>query len=220
MKTPYLGFCALLACLMAGQASTCHAQAIPPPGHYQVDMTSTFRWVVPTGVTERVEQNDGATGRSTVTTTSSSTPQPVVTVYPGSGPHHECQKAGKPIVAGNCVAKLETHDDVATSTFTCEGQAQQLEFRKISAGVWEKRLKISPARNAAPMALPPQVAAAMAPVIEKMEARARTAPPQEAAELREQIAAIRNGGAAASAGPDVENVQRWTLISNHCPDSK
>jgi hypothetical protein len=217
MKKSSGGLCTALACVMVLLSSPCRGQAIPPPGQYRVDTTATFRWVDPSGVTERIEQSDGVTGQTTVTTTTPSASKPVVTVYPGSGPHHECQATGAPIVAGNCVAKLETHGDVASSAFTCQGLAQEVVFQKVAAGVWEKRLKSAPAPGAKAPGLTPQVAAAMAPVIEKMEARARVAPPDEAAALRQQVAAIRRGGAPASSnGPEVKSVQRWTFMSNHC----
>lgn len=204
-----------LACLLLAPSTACLAQAIPPPGLYQVDLTSTTRWVTPMGVMERLEQTDGATGRVTVTTKAPSE-KPVVTVYPGDGPRNECQGPAMSIAIGNCRAKSETHGDLLTASFTCGGQAQQISLRKIGPGEWEKTLKSKPA-PAAPQAMAPQVAQAMAPVIEKMEARARVAPPEEAAALRQQIAAIRGGGGApASNGPEIESVQRWTRISSAC----
>lgn len=192
----------------------CLAQAIPPPGLYRLDLTSTTRWSTPMGVMEKLEQTDGATGRVTVTT---KTPmeKPVVTVYPGDGPRTECQGPTTSIATGNCVAKSETHGDSLTASFTCEGRAQQISLRKISADEWEKTFKSKPAAGAS-QPLPPQVAQAMAPVIEKMEAQARVAPPDEAAALRQQIAAIRGGGAPASNEPEIESVQRWTRIASAC----
>jgi hypothetical protein len=190
------------------------AQAVPPPGLYRLDLTSTTRWVTPMGVMERVEQTDGATGRVTVTTTAPSE-KPVVTVYPGDGPRTECQGPAASIATGNCVAKSETHGDSLTASFTCAGRAQQISLRKISQDEWEKTLKSKPAPTS-PQTMAPQVAQAMAPVIEKMEAQARIAPPAEAAALRQQIAAIRGGGAPASNEPEIESVQRWTRISSAC----
>jgi hypothetical protein len=86
---------------------------------------------------------------------------------------------------------------------------------------WEKTFKSQPAPSA-PQPMAPQVAQAMAPVIQKMEARARVAPPEEAAApeeaagLRQQIAAIRGGGGAAANEPEIESVQRWTRMSSAC----
>lgn len=193
---------------------SCLAQAIPPPGLYRLDLTSTTRWQTPMGVMERLEQTDGATGRVTVTTKAPSE-KPVVTVYPGDGPRNECQGPATSIATGNCRAKSETQGDSLTASFTCEGRAQQISLRKIGPDEWEKTYKSKPAPSA-PQTMAPQVAQAMAPVIEKMEARARVAPPEEAAALRQQIAAIRGGGASASNEPEIESVQRWTRISNHC----
>lgn len=204
-----------VACLLLAPSMSCLAQAIPPPGLYRVDLTSTTRWVTPMGVMERLEQTDGSTGRLTVTTKSPSAPQPVVTVYPGDGPHIECQGPATSTATGNCRAKSETHGDSLTASFTCEGRAQQISLRKIGPDEWEKTLKSKPA-PAALQPMPAQVVQAMAPVIEKMEARARVAPPEEAAALRQQIAAIRGGGASASNEPEIESVQRWTRISGHC----
>ena len=49
-----------------------------------------------------------------------------------------------------------------------------------------------------------------------MEARAKVAPPDEAASLRQQISAIQGGGIAGSEGPETEFVQRWTWVANGC----
>ena len=65
--------------------------------------------------------------------------------------------------------------------------------------------------------LPPQAMAAMATMAAKMEARAKVAPPAEANALRQQMASMQQqGGAPASNAPIVENVQRWTWVSNQC----
>jgi hypothetical protein len=194
--------------------SLCLAQAVPPPGLYRLDLSSTTRWATPMGVMERFEQTDGATGRVTVTT-KAPLEKPVVAVHAGDGPRTECQGPAASIATGNCVAKTETQGDSLTASFTCEGRAQQISLRKISADEWEKSFKSKPA-SGAPQSLPPQVALAMAPVIEKMETRARVAPPEEAAALRQQIAAIRGGGGTASNEPEIESVQRWTRISSAC----
>ncbi|MEK8034962.1 hypothetical protein AACH06_29455 [Ideonella sp. DXS29W] len=204
--------------LAAGTPLACLAQAMPPPGLYQLDQTSTFRWTTPMGVMEKVEQVDGATGRVTVTDKSPSAPRPVVTVLPGDGPRRECQGPTASVVVGNCRAETQSGVDTVTASFTCDGRAQRVVWRKIGPTEWEKTLKSSPVPGGSPAGgLPPQVAQAMAPVIEKMEAAARTASPQEAAVLRQQIAAIqRGGGSATSNEPEVENLQRWTLISHQC----
>jgi hypothetical protein len=195
---------------------------LPPLGEYKIDTTTTTRWTTATGVMERVEQVDGDTGQATVTQRAPDLPSPVVTKVPGKGPVRQCQVAGAPPVSrGNCTGPIRTDAGGATANVLCEGQQQDFEFRKIADGVWEKRIRLTPA--AAPVqaqgALPPQAAAAMAAMAAKMEARAKVAPPAEATALRQQIASMqRSSGAAPNASntPDVESVQRWTWLSNQC----
>ena len=191
---------------------------LPPPGEYKIDSTTTTRWHTQTGLMERVEQVDGETGQATVTQRAPGAPAPVVTTVPGKGPIRQCQIAAAPPVprGGSCAGKLSASGDSASASVPCEGQEQQFDFQKVSLGVWEKRIRMSPSSAPAPGGLPPQAAAAMAPVVAKMEARAKEAPPAEAAALRQQIAAIQRGGGPASNGPQVETVQRWTWVSNQC----
>ena len=194
---------------------------LPPPGEYRIDTTSTLRWQTPSGVMERVEQVDGQTGGAVVTQRAPGVPAPVVTRVPGKGPVRECQAAGPPPpVPGACAGKLAVAGDSAAADVSCDGREQSFEFRKLSEGVWEKRIRVTPAPAATQRSLPPQSAAAMAPVIAKMEARAREAPPEEAESLRRQIQAIRGGGAPASTAPDVATVQRWTWLASQCSSGK
>ena len=195
---------------------------LPPPGEYRVDTTTTHRWQTPTGVMERVEQVDGETGNAILTQRAPGVPAPVVTRVAGKGPVRVCQAAGAPPpLPGACAGKLAVAGDSASAEVPCAGSEQSIEFHKLSDGVWEKRIHLPPAPAAAPQGLSPQVAAAMAPVIAKMEARAREAPPEEAASLRQQIQAIQaGGGSPAATAPDVATVQRWTWLASRCSAGK
>jgi hypothetical protein len=192
---------------------------LPPLGEYKIDTTTTTRWNTPTGVMERVEQVDGETGQATVTQRAPDLPTPVVTKVPGQGPIRQCQIAGAPPVSrGNCTAPLYVQGGAANANVLCEGQQQDLEFRKVGEGVWEKRIRVATAATPAqaPGSQHPQAAAAMAAMAAKMEARAKVAPPAEANALRQQIASMQRGSSPASNTPEVESIQRWTWLSNQC----
>lgn len=209
----------IASCTLASAASLAASPTpwLPPPGEYKVDTVSTTRYRTPAGTMERIEQLDGATGQTTVTQTSSGAASPVVTHYPGKGPNRQCQGAGGPPLIPDgmaCASKLAVAGDAASSQVQCRGQALELEWRRLSEGVWEKRSRATPV--AASHALPPDAAAAMAPVLAQMEARAKVAPPDEAASLRQQIAAIQGGGIAGPEGGETEFVQRWTWVGSGC----
>ncbi|WP_137936453.1 hypothetical protein [Chitinivorax sp. B] len=185
---------------------------LPSPGEYQIDMTSTTRTSTPVGVIERIERHDGATGNTTVTLKSPESANPIVMTYPGKGPVRYCQIGYAAAPVSTCVANLTASGDSAIAQSFCQGQQQDMTFRKLGNGVWEKQIRVVPTTTP-PM--PANVATAMTPVIEKMEARIKVAPPAEAAALRQQLQSIKGAGTPA-AGPEVESIQRWTLVSNHC----
>jgi hypothetical protein len=192
---------------------------LPPLGEYKIDSTTTTRWSTPTGVMERVEQVDGDTGQATITQQGPDLPKPVVSTVPGKGPIRHCQIAGAPpVTRGNCTGKLTAQGDGASANVPCAGQDQDFEFRKVGVGVWEKRIRVAPSSGPQVQGnLPPQAMAAMAAMAAKMEARAKVAPPAEANALRQQMASMQQqAGAPTSNAPTVENVQRWTWVSNQC----
>jgi hypothetical protein len=209
----------IASCTLASAASLAASPTpwLPPPGEYRVDTVGTTRYHSPVGTAERIEQLDGETGQTTVIESTSGAASPVVTRYPGKGPNRQCQGAGAPPLIPDgmaCASKLAVAGDAASTQVQCHGQTLDIELRKLSDGVWEKRSRTLPA--ASPHALPPDAAAAMAPVLAKMEARAKVAPPEEAASLRRQISAIQGGGIGATDAPETEFVQRWTWRSSAC----
>lgn len=204
-----------MACVGAASADAWK----PPPGEYRVDTVTTTRWQTPTGVLESIEEVNGDTGQSTVTRRSPGVAAPVVTTVPGQGPVRQCQIIAAPPSPrdGGCQGQLSQQGGAAAANLSCAGQGQHIEFRKLSEGVWEKRVRLEAAAPQAPVgAMPPEAQAAMASMLAKMEARAKQAPPAEAAALRQQMAAMQRSGGGTPNAPEVEMVQRWTWLSNQC----
>lgn len=226
MRSPLPSTICLLAVISWASASQAASPTpwAPPPGEYRIDSISTSRTHGPTGTIESVEEIDGATGDAKLTQKVPDAREPAVTKVRGKGPVRYCQVAAAPPPVppgGGCIGKLSVNGDSATTSVPCQGQQQELGVQKVADGVWEKRIRVTPAASPAPRALPAQTVAAMEPVIAKMEARAKVAPPAEAASLRQQINAIKGGGSpgAGSGAPDIEIVQRWTWLSSQCTTS-
>ncbi len=197
----------------AGQTTS---DALPPPGEYQIDSVTTMHVRSPGEVIERVDKTDGATGNTISTQKSSSLAKPVVTTIPGKGPVRYCQGVrGSTTQPSNCRAKSESTANTFSADIACAEHTTAFDFRKIGNGVWEKRVKITPATNAM-RSIPPQAQAAMAEMISKMQERLKVAPPQEAAEIRQQMQMFQQNQMPASPVPETETVETWTYLSAKC----
>lgn len=228
--------CWLLSATLVVSTATATAapQAnVPPDGLYRFDLTGTT--TLPNGIST-TQATDGRTGAVTVTQTGVPPRH-----YPGQGPVTRCIKSGvlPPLPRGVCVSVgKDGHVPI-----DCPGLAGALDWQPIDDKTWEARLDLTqdwavtggsptaaidlmmPGLSAADkqkaQALKQQLPAmqqqreqAMTQARAQMEAELRTASPEDAAMIRQALAAMQ-GGTPASQVRHVA-VQRLTRIADRC----
>lgn len=222
------------------------APPLPSPGNYRIDGEAHMRSGSGPTLTERIERWDGSNGNRIVTTQAGGNSHqqtyagtdPVtwcvhgVSVPPNQFPDR-CKTRWWPAQSG---AELQAE---------CQAGRLQEHWKQIDAKTWERQMRFTPApggggndpgaalamiaqglppaeaakARAAIAALPSaqQRADAMAPVYEKINETIRNGTPEQAAEARQQLAALQ---AAQGGGGGVvwttTLTERWTRIADAC----
>jgi hypothetical protein len=203
--------------LVLGLASGVQAagtSGLPSPGSYRVDTESTQTSTAgPTQVTV-VQRTDGATGRQTVTQSSSVNPSHVVThVVAGTGPDIRCfAYNAPPPMPGAPVCRDLKHGvgpSGATQQGVCHGVGLDERWSRLDDGTWQRSLRVTgppPSAPGSPQAAIDMAAWGMSPAERaRLMARLQNELPSDAqraqaiAELRAKAEALARGGNAQEA---------------------
>ncbi|MDR7268325.1 hypothetical protein J2X20_000954 [Pelomonas saccharophila] len=235
-----------LPLLLLTLAATCGATPpLPSPGNYRIDGEAHMRSGSGPTLAERIERWDGSNGNRVVTTVAGGRSQQQT--YAGTEPVTWCVlgvSVPANQLPDRCKTRWWPAQGGSELQAECQAGRLQEHWKQIDAKTWERQMTFTPGpgggndpaaalamvekglspaeaakARAAIAALPSaqQRAAAMAPVYEKIEATIRNGTPEQAAEARQQLAALQ---AAQGGGGGVvwttTLTERWTRIAEAC----
>jgi len=233
--------------LLLSWAATCSAApSLPSPGNYRIDGEAVMRSGSGPTLAEHIERWDGSSGNRVITTRaggrshqqSHAGTEPVTWCVPGvSVPPDQ--------LPDRCKTKWWPAQGGATLQAECQAGRLQEQWKQIDAKTWERQMTFTPAPGAGGgdpaaalamvekrlspaeaakaraviAALPSaqQRADAMAPVYARIEDTIRNGTPQQAAEARQQLAALQ-AAQGGGGGPvwTTTLTERWTRINEGC----
>lgn len=227
----------LSAAQSPGRGAGASAQAGPGPGYYKIEFVHD-RFPDPNNQLRITTQSGMVTWEALDPKTGSR----VRREYPVSGVVDECVTAQRPwreVLAAICrtglcgdgqpkLEQLGSEQWQLTVPLTDVGRSSPAGLTQMQKGM-EQMLRLQGpggaeraelaamwAQAQASMPSAAQIQQEQMKLADSMEAQARTAPPQEARELREQARQIRSGQMGGSQVTG-EMKQRWTRVADRCP---